>query len=367
MATIICPECMHEVSVKADKCPNCGFNMKNAHGPNNNNYKPKKKKGPSVWSVLGTILIILVILCVGAFAAWKYGLLTNIIGDEEQENDAWLRIERFQNEGQPDSLEAALQDYTFYYPQGRHVDMANQLIGRLETERNDWQTAISTKTIASVNAYLDSHPEGFFRVSANALLDSLSYVNALKIDTEDALDDYIRSFPEGRYVKAAQRRLKDVERISLTADEEARAQDVIKRHFMAMAENDKVELDATVSASLASYIGKKGATIEDVHLYLDHMHSSHRNIKLTPLKFSYDKVTAGQNTVYSVKFILQEVVSQKGQKAEYRYFNGVIVLDSEMLLQSLVLIKNQELTDEAAQKHADDEPEPADDEPIAQP
>lgn len=350
MALIICPECAHEVSDKANFCPNCGFPMakRNADGTNNtestasdeldrliNENREKSKRSKKIVLTIVSVIIVIVV-------SLSLAIYLNIKGDDSKaEGEAWAKVEKFQNGSNTDSLDIALHYYMENFVDGKHSEMATQLSERFNSEKNDWQIALAENSVESVNSYMDTHPNGYFRDEAMVRLDSLMYYDALEKNSSEAFDAYLAQFPEGKYAAEAKEKSESLQNPVLTTDEELNVIDILTQHFHALSTNNKGILSATLASTINSYIGKTDATEEDVLAYADKLIEPGKSKTFLPKDFEVTKLSVNGSTIYNLKFVLEEtIISQigvDGQAEDKQIFNGAAVINDELRISSLVL------------------------------
>lgn len=353
----ICPKCSKEISGEVSFCPHCGCPVgqdeqndtakedklneeieKKIAAAVEQRMKEEKKRRSRSMKV--TTVIIAVILVIGAAVG---ALIYNFSGDSEEENEAeaWAQVERFQNEGKTDSLEIALEHYMSDYSDGKHFSMAVQLNERFSQEKTDWGTAQSTKSIESVNAFLDKHPNGLFHEAAMDMLDSLTYDDACDKNSTEAYDAYLTQFPNGKYADEVRRLTSELQSSAITANEELDVIDIITRHFQALATNNKGVIAATLASKINSYIGKADAQEEDVLAYAEKLNEPGKTKSFSVKDPVVTKINVSGKPIYNVKFTLEETIGnvgdEEGANQTIHSFNGAAVVNEQLRISSLVL------------------------------
>ncbi|MBQ0022159.1 MAG: zinc ribbon domain-containing protein [Prevotellaceae bacterium] len=405
MAIIKCPECNREVSDMANACPHCGFPIQQylksgrankpipnsatqATSPKPQNAETTASSGSTASSSAnasssatasssasnatssettaqaapavaptakksagGTIAIItIVILALAGGAVW-YLFFRG--GNDNDENSVYEKIMRYENEKNYDSLSIALEEYLDTYIDGAaHYQLVKNLNDRFTTERADWNAAEKLESVEAIHRFLDSHPDGFYRERANMAIDSLSYAEALKADTKEAYERYLDQFVDGKFVAAVQKKISDLDKKELSAEESSNVKRTLSNHFEALANNDKTAIQMTLASTVNSYIGKNDPTEEDIFAYMAKVHQNGRTIIFNVNNARVSKVDAGGRSVYNVQFALDEetystsVSSLESIELEsestptpdnVKHFTGTAVLNEAMRITSLVL------------------------------
>jgi curved DNA-binding protein CbpA len=126
---------------------------------------------------------------------------------------------------------AALRAYLLSFPNGRHVDQAEERLAALEEEANGrkkdsaaWARALRASTRAGYEAYLKAQPDGRYVDDAKRKMASLAaaesttrkedeaWARASKERTRRAYYAYLNAYPNGRYVGMAQETIEKAER-----------------------------------------------------------------------------------------------------------------------------------------------------------
>ena len=262
-------------------------------------------------------------------------------GTELPEMDAWSRVGHFQSTNELDSMQQALDDYLWTYGDGRYADDARMLRERLNRERQEWETLSTSQDlpIEQLENYLDANLEGFFRRDALLLLDSVAYVAALEVGTEESLLRYMEQYADSRFVEKARNALKNVGDTEASAAECDSVTNAITTHFAAM-QNNSPTIVSTMSENISSYIGKPNPTIEDILAYMSHFHRGNTKKVLATSDFAVKKM---QNTIdelplFSVSFQLVETFNpDDSTKMEVKRLQGTAIVDNEWKIASLVL------------------------------
>ena len=358
MSLVKCPECGHEVSTLATSCPHCGCPLGN-HAPSQPQPSAQPEKKPNGHAVATIVVVSIVILALGAAAAWHIFFRGS---DNADERAAYDNIVRYQNEGRLDSLAEALSTYLdTYNPDAHHYSQLKALGDRFFVERTDWQAAEGSLTLASVRHFLDVHPDGLYLKQAQTKLDSLSFVEANQADTREAYEHYLAQFPQGRYTADARQKMNELDSAELSPEEETAINGTLDAHFNALADNNRAAIETTLAPVISSYIGKANPELEDIYAYMQHMHSSSRILFFSVKNPTITKVKLQGRSIYNVQFTLDEetyssssvrhahldtedgVASNGDGEADapkpdnVKRFSGTAVLDESMKITSLVL------------------------------
>ena len=126
---------------------------------------------------------------------------------------------------------AALRAYLLSFPNGRHVDQAEERLAALEEEANGrkkdaaaWARALRNATRAGYEGYLKAQPDGRYVDDAKRKIASLAaaesttrkeneaWAKASRERTRSAYYAYLNAYPNGRYASLAQETIEKAER-----------------------------------------------------------------------------------------------------------------------------------------------------------
>ena len=293
----------------------------------------KKSRSIGLWIGIAALAAIII-------GGIIYVVMSLTRGTELSEMDAWARVGHFQATGELDSMEVALNEYLWTFSDGRYVEDARTLRDRLNRERDEWNRVLDYNcNLKAVDEYIYAHPDGFFHTQALLLLDSLEFLDAKEKNTEEALLTYLAQQHDGRFVKEAQALLKAVGKVDASEEETKQAAALIKKHFAAMQEGSET-IVTTMADIISSYIGKPNPSISDVLAYMNHFHKGNDTKELSVTDFNVKKMMSGNETMYSVQFLLKETINpEDSASAEVKNLKGTAILDAAMLMTSLVLEK----------------------------
>lgn len=272
---INCPECGHIVSDKAEICPNCGIKIAGnitaelpkddetkESGQENDGNDGNKGNGRNGYVTLLVILVVTILICGTAYYIYERineGEETNAYAEAIQSKDTLL-------------LESFLLKYKDA-PQ-EHKDSITTLLNTLREEENDWQSAKASGSREIMQRYIDEHPRTSHALEAESILDSLDYIRADRKHTKEAYEGYLTLHPNGKYALLVQDAIDDEKKKEANEEETTMARSACKRFFQAINAKDEDKLLETVSEPLTPFLGKAGATKDDVVTFMNKIYKS---------------------------------------------------------------------------------------------
>lgn len=227
MAMIKCPECGQRISSMAGTCPHCGVGIKGhlrecphcgeymldaqdecpecgqpvepeveendvvttqpgTQGESTDNSEKTSSNSTLIW----VIIVLLVVFCSGGYWAYSQWNQKQI---ESREYEALLET------SDPKFYQQFLEDY----PNSEYCRDVRERMEELIELRNQWNKISATGDIVQMENFIDSHPGSPYVTVCRDIIDSLDWENAIRQNSEVAIENYIRKHPEGRYIDQA--------------------------------------------------------------------------------------------------------------------------------------------------------------------
>ena len=257
---------------------------------------------------------------------------------EYTEDEAWIRIGRFQSANQPDSVEQALQYYLENFPDGKYVTEVNNLYTLFQQEQKQWNHILRHNcSVDAVGRFLLNYPEGFFHAEASQMVDSLTYNKAVSSHSSQAIQAYMDEFPNGRFIQQAKKLLDKIELGNMSIDEKVSIIQTLQDHFHFLTINSD-QIESTIAPILSSYMGKTHCSSDDVKVYMEHVHADGRPKLIEPKEIQVKKIESDAGSVYNASFRLVETLNlDDSLHMQVKTFKGIAVLNTYGEITSVVL------------------------------
>jgi len=283
--------------------------------------------------------LVLLLLILGG-AAYAYYNLKVPDYNSEKEEKAWNLVMKYRNEFDADRLEDALDDYISDFSSGLHSSEAKSMYENLVREKAAWNAAVRQNNAQAMHDFMDMFSNGFYHKTAYVKLDSLAFLEAKNKNTKEAIDYYIDTYSDGKYIDKAMAISEKLNNGNLTKQEREDIKTVLDNHFQALTDDDEALLRTTLGKTVNSYLGKMDLTIDDM---VDYMHSlSEENggdggfytVHNIDIKKFDDP---GAPVIYNVQFNLTNtVISLAGDEIKKEY-DATATLDEKKHILSLIL------------------------------
>ncbi len=219
-------------------------------------HKPKR-----TGLIVGLIILALVIIG-GGWAAIHY------IGQSRGEASAYAILEGNDN---PDDYRAYLRDY----PDGPHAQEVGQRLAKLEDMLAAWgRIALSDNATDFVN-FKETYDNPRYGRLCDIKIDSLDFVRAQRVGTDEAYAAYLAAHPDGRYASeaaVAQGTLKDQE---ITEDDRMQVMQVITAFYNGFSNRDADAVCSNITATMSQFLSSKNVGKAQVMETINRMYGEH--------------------------------------------------------------------------------------------
>lgn len=315
MAIIKCPECGHEVSDAAERCPNCGVAiagnikvcpdcgrvvLKNAttcpscgakfqvpvegdararkgnrearasQYSNLDPYAPDGKKKRSNKGIIIGLVVAVVVVGLGVLAYMLISKSQREASEQECYEDVVASSDT-----------ALYNQYLEDYPDGKHAAEVKSRLQELVAELNDWNDACVNNTKGGFVAFLNNHKNSPFEQACKEKIDSLDFIDALTANTAEALQRYIGTHPDGKYIEQATQAQNNLDALKVKSDEMWQIKKVCTSFFAALEQKDEQALASTVAAVMDNFLNKQNATHADVVTFANRLSANQQHMVLT--------------------------------------------------------------------------------------
>ena len=339
MSMIKCPECGERVSTMAGTCPHCGINIANnlKQCPNCNEYclntqdkcpycgtslsvvtdehvgqeeqekeiitetpkAPEKKRNKTL--IFSVTFVVTLVAIIGGLFLLDY---KNSIDREERE---FALLEDTSN---PEYF----NDFLAKYPKSKHFQEVKERLNVLLDEGEEWEKMIQNISRAEIEKFMNAHPYSRRIQTCKDMIDSIDWNEAKKLDTEEAIVNYLNTHPNGRYAEEAAQKKNELGLMKITAQDKALIRSSLVNFFtVAMSKQDASLISEAIPEKMENFCGTQNATPEQIIAFAKNkMASDVMGLHYTiGEEFNVRKQTISDGTTgYAVEFPLQEIISR---------------------------------------------------------
>ncbi len=277
----------------------------------------------------------LYILVVGIILAAIVGLgaVYYFYQSSQSEDKAYVMLEGNEN----------VQDYEDYlknFPNGPHAEEVRQRFEELQTMYADWTRIQNSEYATDFERFKESHPTSTLVKQADLKIDSLDWVTAQKLNTPEAIEEYLDKHPEGRYISEAGIAQNELANTQVSDAERQGISESLNGFFQAFANNDEASLFTYITPTMTQFLSKRNATKADVGNIVKNTYSEDIENCSFVLNNDYQitkSVSSDGKVTYKVSFSVDQHIQRSGEGKTFGSYTANATLTGEFKLSALTL------------------------------
>lgn len=275
------------------------------------------------------------ILVVGIILAAIVGLgaVYYFYQSSQSEDKAYVMLEGNEN----------VQDYEDYlknFPNGPHAEEVRQRLEELKTMYADWTRIQNSEYTTDFERFKESHPTSTLVKQADMKIDSLDWVTAQKLNTPEAMEEYLDKHPEGRYISEAGIAQNELANTQVSDAERQGISESLNGFFQAFANNDEASLFTYITPTMTQFLSKRNATKADVGNIVKNTYSEDIENCSFVLNNDYQitkSVSSDGKMTYKVSFSVDQHIQRSGEGKTFGSYTANATLTGEFKLSALTL------------------------------
>jgi len=275
------------------------------------------------------------VLVVGIILAVIVGLGTiyYFYQSSQSEDKAYVMLEGNEN----------VQDYEDYlknFPNGPHADEVRQRLEELKTMYADWTRIQNSEYATDFERFKESHPTSPLVKQADLKIDSLDWVTAQKLNTPEAMAEYLDKHPEGRYISEAGIAQNDLANTQVSDAERQGISESLNGFFQAFANNDEASLFTYITPTMTQFLSKRNATKADVGNIVKNTYSEDIENCSFVLNNDYQitkSVSSDGKVAYKVSFSVDQHIQRSGEGKTFGSYTANATLTGDLKISALTL------------------------------
>ena len=275
------------------------------------------------------------ILVVGLILAAIVGLgaVYYFYQSSQSEDKAYVMLEGNEN----------VQDYEDYlknFPNGPHAEEVRQRLEELKTMYADWTRIQNSEYATDFERFKESHPTSTLVKQADMKIDSLDWVTAQKLNTPEAMEEYLDKHPEGRYISEAGIAQNELANTQVSDAERQGISESLNGFFQAFANNDEASLFTYITPTMTQFLSKRNATKADVGNIVKNTYSEDIENCSFVLNNDYQitkSVSSDGKVAYKVSFSVDQHIQRSGEGKTFGSYTANATLTGEFKLSALTL------------------------------
>ena len=204
----------------------------------------------------------------------------------------------------------------------------------------DWQRIANSSYASDFERFRQNYPQSLLVKQCELKIDSLDWETAKKLNTPEALADYMEKHPDGRYAQDASQVQNTLEKSIVTPEERSQISSAFHGFFQAFGENDNASLFTYITPTMTQFLSKKNATKADVGDIINRTYSSDIENCSFVVNDDYQikkAVDEQGNTTYTVSFSVDQHIERTGEGKTFGSYTVNATLNGEMKISSLTM------------------------------
>lgn len=285
---------------------------------------PSKKKKRRTFLWLGVVFLMLVV--VGGTAVYYYY-------QRNSEQIAYQVLENNENV-------ADYEDFLARFPDSSHAQEVRRRLDTLKTMYAEWQRLATSSFVQDFVRFKNTYPQSLLVKQCDLKIDSLDWLDALKENTADAIADYLRKHPDGRYLSEAQVAQANIENTQVSEVELRIIDENLNGFFEAFGNNDEAGLLTFITPVMKQFLSKNNATKVDVADLVNSTYNEH----ILQCRFALNDDYVCQKQIddqgaatYTVRFSVDQHITRDNPGKTFGSYTVVAELNAQYKIQSLVM------------------------------
>ena len=232
------------------------------------------------------------------------------------------------------------EDYLKNFPNGPHAEEVRQRLEELKTMYADWTRIQNSEYATDFERFKESHPTSTLVKQADMKIDSLDWVTAQKLNTPEAMEEYLDKHPEGRYISEAGIAQNELANTQVSDAERQGISESLNGFFQAFANNDEASLFTYITPTMTQFLSKRNATKADVGNIVKNTYSEDIENCSFVLNNDYQitkSVSSDGKVAYKVSFSVDQHIQRSGEGKTFGSYTANATLTGELKRSALTL------------------------------
>lgn len=276
-----------------------------------------------------TLIVVLCIIGLLAIGATVAVVTLNRSSSEER-----LAYEVLENNDNPQDY----KDFLDKYPNSDRAQEVRERLQILENMLRKWESIALSGRVRDFEDFKQTYSNTHLLHLCDLKIDSLDFIQAQQVGTQEAFGEYLRKHPDGQYASeasVAQGNLRDME---VTDEDCERIASVLVDFFHGFESQDETAVCSNITATMKTFLHQKNATKATVistikNMFHEHILSCQFNVN-RDMEISRK---AGSTGGFTATFTLDQYIDRDNEGKTFGSYRCVAELTPQLLIESLTM------------------------------
>lgn len=300
---------------------------------------PKKKNR----GLIVTIVVLVVLLAAGAVAFYLF----HRSNAEERETAAYQSLENDYNQA---DYEAFLSEY----PESEYAEEVSERLKQLQNMAQAWSTVALSGRQSDFVDFKNRFRDAYYDRLCDGKIDSLDWVDAQQLNTQQAYQTYIEMHPDGRYASEAAIAQSTTQDLTVSETEREAITQIISGFFDAFSRNDETAICSYIPPVMGTFLSKQNATKADVVSTISRMFTENILSCTFTVNNDYQIVKVpGSNGAfgYKVTFSVDQRIERNDEGKTFGSYKATAEVDDQLKLTALTMTEVSRIDNRTAENN----------------
>lgn len=295
--------------------------------------KPARQQPQKKSSALTGFLVFLAIIAVlAAGGAGAYWYLTQTQTDNT-ELSAYEMLE-----GSEDLAE--YESFLELYPESPRARDVKERYEELKEMYDQWREVCFSDCARDYTLFAKNYPNTSLARVCDVKIDSLDWLEAKEKGGQEAIEEYLKKHPSGRYAGEASEAHSKIMDATPTTEEKLLIEETLRGFFRAFGDNDVDAIYTLITPVMTRFLQKDGATKADVADIIERTYNEH----ILSCRFVLNndsrvkKVsTPDDEPVYKVSFTIDQHIERDNEGKTFGSYTAEATVNAQFKISSLTM------------------------------
>lgn len=290
--------------------------------------QPKKKSS----ALTGFLVFLAIVIVLAAGGAGAYWYLTQTQAD----NSELMAYEML--EGCEDLAE--YENFLELYPESPRARDVKERYEELKDMYDQWRDVSFSDCVRDYTLFAKNYPNSSLARICDVKIDSLDWLEAKEKGGQEAIEEYLKKHPSGRYAGEASEAHSKIMDATPTTEEKLLIEETLRGFYRAFGDNDVESVYQLITPVMTRFLQKEGATKADVSDIIDRTYNEH----ILACKFVLNndsrvkKVnTAEGEPIYKVSFSVDQHIERDNEGKTFGSYTAEATVNAQFKISSLTM------------------------------